>query len=256
MGSYRDNVYMITCAARTGSTMLVCLLGSHPEICSHGEIFSPGKIRGLSGIYPSKRHARPEFIDRLSVERDRDPIKFLYKIALDLQGKKAVSFKLKYNELILPEYKTLRDEIVNNRDFRIIHLRRENLLRRYLSHYIANRVTGVTWVVRSQAIPEVQPVVLDPHDCQKDFETVLGREKEFAELFAEHPGFSISYEELIAPDAEKIQSLLDFIGVSRRELTTTTRKLGGDDLRQVVANFEELHSYLAGSPYSKFFDQT
>ena len=61
---------------------------------------------------------------------------------------------------------------------------------------------------------------------------------------------------MIAPDTEKIQSLLEFIGVSRRELTTTTRKLGRDDLREAIANFEELRSYFASSPYSKFFDQT
>jgi LPS sulfotransferase NodH len=255
MGSYRDNIYMITCAARTGSTMLVHLLRSHPEVCSHGEIFSPGKIEGITGTYLDKRHAGPEFIDRLSAERDRDPIKFLYKVVLDLQGKKAVCFKLKHDELVLPEYKVLLDEIVNNRDFRIIHLRRENLLRRYLSHYIANHVTRVTWAIRGQTIPEVQPVVLAPHECQKDFETVLGRERQFAELFADHPSFAISYEEMVTRDTEKIRALLDFVGVSPRELMTTTRRLGCDDLRQVIANFEELRTYFAGSPYSKFFEQ-
>jgi LPS sulfotransferase NodH len=253
--SCRDNIYMITCAARTGSTMLVHLLRSHPDICSYGEIFSPHKVIGITGMYLEKGREEPDFIGWLSAERDRDPIKFLYKIALDLQGKKAVCFKLKHDELILPEYKTLRDEIVNDRDFRIIHLRRENLLRRYLSHYIANRVTGVTWVVHGQTIPEVQPVMLDPHECQKDFETVRSRELEFAELFAQHPNFSISYEEMVAGDAKKIGALLEFIGVSPRELTTTTRRLGCDDLRQVIANFEELRTYFAGGPYSKFFEQ-
>jgi LPS sulfotransferase NodH len=255
--SYRDNIYMITCAARTGSTMLVHLLRSHPDICSHDEVFSPGKVGGMAGTYliPWKRRAEPDFVDHLSVERDRNPIKFLYKIVLDLQGKKAVCFKLKHDELILPEYKALRDEIVNDRDFRIIHLRRENLLRRYLSHYLVNHATHVTMAIHGQVIPEVQPVVLNPHDCQKDFETVLDREKEFAELFAQHPSFSISYEEMVAGDAKKIGALLDFMGVSRRELTTTTRKLGRDDLREVIANFEELRIYFAGSPYSKFFEQ-
>ena len=235
--------------------MLVCLLRSHPEICSHGEIFSPGKIRGLSGTYLSKWHARPEFIDRLSVERDRDPIQFLYKIALDLQGKKAVSFKLKYSELILPQYKTLRYEIVNNRDFRIIHLRRENLLRRYLSHYIANYLTHVTVAISGQVIPDMPRVDLDPHECQRDFEAVRSRELEFVELFAQHPVFSISYEEMVAGEAKTIRALLDFMEVSPRELTTTTRRLGCDDLRQAIANFEELRTYFAGSPYSKFFEQ-
>ena len=255
MSSYRDNIYVITCPARTGSSMLVHLLRSHPEICSHDEVFSfPGTIGGMTGTYLMKCRADPGFVDSLSAEKDRDPIKFLYKIVLDLQGKKAVGFKLKHDELVLPEYKVLRGEVANDLDFRIIHLRRENLLRRYLSHYIANRVTGVTLVVRGQTMPEMQPVVLDSHECQKDFETVLAREKEFAELFAQHPSFSISYEEMIVPGAEKIQSLLDFIGVSRRELTTTTRKLGRDDLRQVIANFEDLRTYFAGSPYSRFFE--
>jgi LPS sulfotransferase NodH len=255
MDSYRDNIYMITCAARTGSTMLVHLLRSHPEICSHDEIFSPGKIGGITGTYLMKRRAQPDFIDRLSADRDRDPIKFLYKIALDLQGKKAVCFKLKHDELILPAYKALRDEIVNDTDFRIIHLRRENLLRRYLSHYIANHVTHVTLAIHGQVIPEVPRVELNPHECQKDFETVRSRELEFAELFAQHPSFSISYEEMVAGDVKKIGALLDFMGVSPRELTTTTRRLGCDDLRQVIANFEELRTHFAGSPYSKFFEQ-
>jgi LPS sulfotransferase NodH len=246
---------MITCAARTGSTMLVHLLRSHPEVCSHGEIFSPGKIVGIAGTYLDKCRAQPEFIDRLSAERHRDPIKFLYKIALDPQGKKAVCFKFKHDELVLPEYKALLEEIVNNLDFRIIHLRRENLLRRYLSHYITNYATHVTLAVEGQTIPELPRVELDPRECQKDFETVHNRETQFVELFAQHRSFSISYEEMVAGDAKKIGALLDFMGVSPRELTTTTRRLGCDDLRQVIANFEELRTYFAGSPYCKFFEQ-
>ena len=113
--------------------MLVHLLRSHPDICSHDEVLSPGTLGGITGNYLIKRRAEPDFAERMAAIRDRDPIKFLYKIVLDLQGKKAVCFKLKHDELVRPEYKVLRDEIVSDRDFRIIHLRRENLLRRYLS---------------------------------------------------------------------------------------------------------------------------
>ena len=254
MGSYRDNIYMITGPARSGSTMLVHLLRSHPDICSHDEVLSSGTLGGITGTYLIKRRQEPDFAQRMAAIRDDNPIKFLYKIVLDLQGKKAVCFKLKHDELAAPQYKALRDEIVNDRDFRIIHLRRENLLRRYLSHYIANHVTRVTWAVHGQAVPEMQPVVLDPQECQKDFENVMAREREFAEIFAQHPGFSISYEEMTAPGSEKLQSLLDFMGVPRQELTTTTQKLGCNDLHKVVANFDELRAYFADSLYSKFFE--
>src|SRR5438270_11690896 len=100
MGSYRDNIYMITCPARTGSTMLVHLLRSHPEICSHDEVFSStGTIGGMTGTYLIKCRVEADFVQYLSAEKDRDPIKFLYKIVLDLQGKKAFGFKLKHYEL-------------------------------------------------------------------------------------------------------------------------------------------------------------
>ena len=131
----------------------------------------------------------------------------------------------------------MQDEIVNDTDFRIIHLRRENLLRRYLSQYIANNVTRVTLAIHGQTVPEIQSVVLNPHQGQKDFETIVDREREFAELFAQHPGFQISYEEMITPGSEILQSLLDFMEVPRRELTTTTQKLGCTDLRKAIANF-------------------
>ena len=235
--------------------MLVHLLRSHPDICSHGELLSPGKITGITGTYLTKHHAQVGFLDQLTAERDRDPIKFLYKIALDLQGKKAVCFKLKHDELILPECKRLREEIVNDTDFRIIHLRRENLLRRYLSHYIASRVTHVTLAVQGQTAPEMPRVTLNPHECEKDFETVRHREAEFSELFAQHPSFSISYEEMVRGDAEKLAALVNFMGVTPRQLTTTTQRLGRDDLRQVIINFEELRTYFAEGPYAKFFDE-
>jgi len=246
---------MITCPARTGSTMLVHLLRSHPDIISHDEVFSPaGTLGGMAGTYLIKRRGNQAFTDRMAAEKDRNPIKFLYKIVLDLQGRKAVCFKLKHDELVRPDYKALRDEIVNDRDFRIIHLRRENLLARYVSHYIANNVTRVTFAVQGQSVPQLQSVVLEASTIEKDFQTILGREREFAELFAQHPGFHISYEEMITPGSEKLQCLLDFMGVPRRELTTTTQKLGSSDLRRVIANFDELRTHFAGSPYSKFFE--
>src|SRR5438445_13513556 len=110
----------------------------------------------MTGTYLMKCRAEPDFASYLAAEKDRDPIKFLYKVVLDLQGKKAVCFKLKHDELVLPEYKGLRDDSVNDRYFRIIDLRHENLLRRYLSHYLGNRVTGVRFVVRYQTRPYAQ----------------------------------------------------------------------------------------------------
>ncbi len=255
VGPNRDNIYMITCPARSGSTMLVHLLRSHPEICSHSEVFTPNRITGITGTYLKESREQPDFLERLSRERDRDPIRFLYKIVLDPQGKKVAGFKLKHDELVLPGFKALRTEITSNLDFRIIHLWRENLLRRFLSHCVVNRLAHTTLVVEGQPMPaKPPPIRLDPLECQRDFETTLKRDAEFRELFARHRGFSLSYEEMVARDPKKIAALQDFLGVSPRELTTTTKKLSNDNLRTAIANFDELRSYFAGSPFSKFFE--
>ena len=95
---------------------------------------------------------------------------------------------------------------------------------------------------------------LDPLECQQDFETMLKRDAEFRELFARHRSFSVSYEEMVARDPEKTAALLNFLGVSPRELTTTTKKLGNDNLRSAISNFDELRSHFAGSPFAKFFE--
>ena len=233
--------------------MLVHLLRSHPDICSHCEVFSPKKITGITGTYLRKSREQPDLIARMTEDRDRDPIKFLYKIVLDLQGKSMAGFKLKHDELVLPEYKTLRDEIVNDLDFRIIHLRRENLLSRFLSHFITNHVTHVTMAVQGQPVPEVPPVRLDPQRCQRDFEAVRQREAEFAELFSKHRNFSISYEEIVAREPAQMVALQNFLGVSHRELTTTTRKLGKNNLRSAIENFDELQDHFAGTDFAGFF---
>src|SRR5437870_13457237 len=108
---------------------MLLLVRSHPRISSLSEVLSGNNITGVTGTYCRKSREQPDFLDRLTTERDRDPVKFLYKIVLDLQGKKVVGFKLKHDELVLPQYSRLRSEIVNDLDFRIIHLWRRTLLR-------------------------------------------------------------------------------------------------------------------------------
>src|SRR5947207_3404845 len=253
---YQGKGFMITCPARSGSSMLVHLLRSHPEICAHDEVFSPDKVRGLSGKYLQRSREDPGFIEWLSAEKYRDPIRFLYKFVLDPDGKKAVGFKLKHDELVLPGYETVRNEIASNRNLRIVHLRRNNLLRRYLSHYIAANVTRVTLAVGEQSIPELPPIRLDPVDCERDFETTIIRQAEFTVLFAGHRSFSISYEQLISGERSQLDKLLRFLGVSTRELTTTTRRLGRDNLRSVIANYDELREYFCGSRFAEFFEDS
>ena len=47
----RQGLYLITCAARTGSSLLETSLLSHPDIQSHGEVYDPNRVNALRGRY-------------------------------------------------------------------------------------------------------------------------------------------------------------------------------------------------------------
>jgi len=56
--------------------------------------------------------------------------------------------------------------------------------------------------------------------------------------------------------ASLISFFLRFLGVSTRELTTTTRRLGRDNLRSVIANYDELREYFCASRFAEFFEDS
>src|SRR6267142_234317 len=206
----RNATIRIVSKWRSGSSMLVHLLRSHPEICAHDEVISPDKVRGLFGTYLQRSREDPGFIGWLSAERYRDPIRFLYKFVLDPDGKKAVGFKLKHDELVLPGYETVRNEIVSNRKLRIVHLRRNNLLRRYLSHYIAANITRVTLAVGEQSIPELPPSGWTLWIAKE----ILKRHssgKQSLQFFCRPSKLSISYEQLISGERSQLDKLLRFL---------------------------------------------
>ena len=56
----RDDKFLINCSARTGSTLLVHLLNSHPDAICHGEPFGPEVVGNIAGRYRAARQADPE----------------------------------------------------------------------------------------------------------------------------------------------------------------------------------------------------
>jgi len=49
----RAGLFMITCPARVGSSMLVNALQTHPAIVCHMEIFNPARVEGFMAFVTS-----------------------------------------------------------------------------------------------------------------------------------------------------------------------------------------------------------
>lgn len=251
-GSYlRNDTYMICCPARSGSSMLVHLLRSHPGILSHGEVL--GKtVTGFSGPFGDQARANGELKRYFSALKDEDPGYFLYKYVLHSHGHQAVGFKLKYDELATRSYRRIFAMVRRDRDLKIIFLDRENLLERYVSHRIAD-VTGVTLVNAKGKRPEIPVLTVAPRELELSFRQELVRRSRFRDAFAGHRIIETTYERLVADPVPEMNRIYTFIGVPAHAATTTTTKIVDSDLNKVVANLAELKAHFKGGPYAGYF---
>ena len=97
---------MIACAARTGSTMLVRALRSHPALVVHGEVWG-ARMVGLDGPLARACEADPAALEGLERARFEDPEAGMRRF-LDPHGALAAGFKLKFDELVRPEWSGVR----------------------------------------------------------------------------------------------------------------------------------------------------
>ena len=155
----RDDKFLVSCAARSGSTMLCTLIRSHPQAICHGEVLAQEQPP-VSGIYARKSKENPEFARKIRRYRDQHPQRFLYDIAFNPQGRRCVGFKFKTDEAFQPRFEAIREVIAADKDIKIIHLIRRNLLDQYVSHRVVEK-TGLTFLRPTDDRPQVAPFTVD-----------------------------------------------------------------------------------------------
>lgn len=234
---------MITCAARTGSTMLVKLLRCHPALLVHGEVWGD-RMASLTGPIGKRTLEDPAIGEELTRERFARPEKFLYKYLYHAPGKKGAGFKLKYDEMVLPRWHEVRGLVERDRDIKVIFLHRENLLERYVSHQVVMHQTGVTNIHAGVAPPPVKPFKVDVKDCLADAAETQRRTAEFKRSFTGHRTAETTYERLVrAPQAECDQ-LFAFLGVDAAPVEIGTEKIVRTPLQELVLNYAEVERAL------------
>lgn len=251
----RDDLYMITCSARTGSSLLETSLLSHPDILSHGEVYPPTHVGALRGKYTSLATDDDERT-RLTEYRDSNQTAFLYKYVYDAQGHRTVGHKLKHEELLLPKFAETREAVRRDPDIKIIHLRRQNLFERFVSAWLVNRVTGVTEIHSDEERPPVERVTIPAEACRDDFDKTSAQYNFFQKFFSEHQIYELTYEQLVGPERERVLTEVQaFLGVEPKALSSRLKKVSPPSMRSFVDNYDELREHFADSPYAAFFKE-
>ena len=235
----KDSNFIISCAARTGSTMLVHMLRSNPEIMCHGEVFNYRNIGGLAGRYNSLRKSVEHNEALLDLYR-RDPNTFLYKVVFDSQERKIAGFKIKTDEIFRRPYSRLRRLLKKDTDIKVLHLYRADLIGQFVSLKVVHDQTGVTLIHSDDQRPTVKPFTADAREFQAFLKDVFRREQKSLDLYGAHRSFMISYEEAIEADAATLQDMQLFLGVNPKPLETTTVKILNHPTSETLLNYQEI----------------
>jgi hypothetical protein len=230
--------------------MLRHMLNSHPDVRCHGEVMTG---RGLDALARVDRDSDPSGMRALMDRRGSDPKGFLEDVVFDPGPAKAVGFKIKYEELLLPDYAWLLEWLKGHPEIRVIHLMRENRLKRLISEVTATKVYGLYNVTSEAERPRAARISLSLEECLEDFVRTEEREALFQGHFEGHEMFRTTYEAIVSDRADVRDQLTQFLGVSPTALTTPTLKINPDDPRSVLEDYEALAAALEGTRYAVYF---
>jgi LPS sulfotransferase NodH len=214
--------------------MLLTALQHHSEIHCLDEIFVP---RHFQQTYiPEGKSNVSEILDSLSCSPDKQIFGFL----------------VLYNELYHSPYTNgVIDELLH-REFRVIHLIRDNLLRRFLSHQVA-RVTQA-WGNTDGHNASTLKIKLSAWDLFVDIKRTLDKTERTRVLFRHLPFLELSYENLCADFTGSFDRVCKFLGVSSQNQTPRTFKQENRSLREAIVNYDRLKLLFTLSKYRRFFE--
>lgn len=239
--------FIISCPARSGSTMLNVLLASHPDIICHSEaLVGDDAVGFLAGEFANKRKLDPAFDKYLIDLRDTNPGRFLDEVIFNPQEHSCVGAKFKTDEAFLERYAPLQTIIRDESNIKILMLSRRNVLAQYVSHLIVARQTGIYLLRGDDKLPRTEPVEIDVGHCLDYVRDIVKRQNMAAKEYVNHPVLDIHYEDLVFNKNETVFKILEFLKVGAHELTTDTKKILPQP-SEIVTNFKEIVEALIGS---------
>jgi len=270
--------FIIICDIRSGSTMLTSYLSSHPKILMFYELFHryqdsiPFNAPGYRGKSSNK-----EIVNL----RNSDPVKFLNDIIFTIHPKRimAVGFKLHYtqarmgkpwwfdkkydplwrNTSRVTHWNAAKSDVwkylKENTDIKIIHLKRNNILKSLLS--ANNAWSSGRWGIGATGgfqNSDSTKIELNFEETRLSFETRKRYEDEADNLFKNHTIFQIKYEDMLDTKEVTLRKLQEFLELDYYELKTSTKKQSNKALDEIIINYSDLKNKFSGTPWIEYFD--
>ncbi len=235
------------------SNFLLGLLSSHSQVIAYGELFGFQDMDwGLPKCNPSSK------FKTLGSLINKNPEIFLEKIIFTkyLPPISAVGFKIFYSHGKEDSGKSLWHFLQNRQDIKIIHLKRKNLLKSFLSYKKA-LITN-EWIVISQkeinSKPEEVTISLDYQECLGYFKRTETSIETHDLLFANHQKIDVVYEDLSQDYASEMKRVQEFLELDYETLKPNTLKQSSLSLSESISNYFELKEKFQNTPWQSLFE--
>jgi len=241
-GPDKPKLFIIYSKQRSGTHFLGSLLNSHPSMHSLGEVLHPNARRSFlpAGEPKPKSTAACEEAWDAFVERHHQ----------DLNRPAFLGPIIMYNHRNrLP--KPLCDKLFS--ESKILHLVRENLLRRYISNELNKTKSGSAHSRDSEG--PLRTVALQPETVVaklKQAERELERERGFA---ATLDSIEMSYEALNEDKRSELSRVCEFFNVPMIEMKTQLKRTNPYPLEDIIENYNEISDRLRAAGFGNFLEE-
>lgn len=228
----RTNRFLIIGLPRSGTTYLMTLLNSHPDVYCSGEQFNPYAIVGLGDDARSDRGA--------IVQRDRDPVRH-FEAFFARNRSRADCVGLKY---MIGHTATILDHLSATPDIKILHVHRENRLAQAASY--AKAIKTKIWAQsRDQEFSRAK-LGISPHYFKQLIDEAKTQDKLFQHFVRQLPNPILSIEYVGMFAGEFHGCVCDFLGIHRHPgLRSNLGKQGNDSIIDRFENRDEIASYFS-----------
>ena len=245
--------FVILGKGRSGSNLLRSSLDSHSQIFTFGELFRYPQSIGWGYSDYNKYLCSQRLIELMH----KEPGKFLEKEVFRSFPTKisAVGFKLFYQHAKGDSREAVWDFLKNQRELKIIHLQRENLLKRLLSMKKAF-ITNKWSKHRNSRDRDEQDIEisLTYEECLTEFVLIQDYRLKYDDFFKGHPKIDVLYEKLADDYESEMRRIQKFLGVNHESLKPSTYKQSSHPLSKSISNYYELKEKFQGTSWSKFFE--
>jgi LPS sulfotransferase NodH len=262
--------FVIIGTNRCRSTYLTSLLRNHSNIVCYGELFHPEKI-------DFRYYGFPQNNAKLLSYRNKYPVEFMNKIIFRNYPEQvhSIGFKLFYDQLGKNKTKVLKDIFSKKEDVLIIHLKRRNLLKMYLSLQKANQTNKWSYYdecyikeaknlgiseslgLENENIPSntpVCPLYIDTNKLIRYFNETEKQENIFDSLISSYFTQEIIYENFISDTPSHLEKIFTALSIPYETLYSPYKKTPSSALNKLIMNYDQVQKVLINTKWNNFID--